>query len=105
MFDAELNARDGKGIALRVHLERAAEQGRESAIKRLQGPVCPEALRYMRTLLYRLHGKSGVGMNGAVPLTYSTVFDFMHVTDTPLDPWEVDLLMDADVVLITASST
>lgn len=58
----------------------------------------------MRTLLYRLHGKSGVGMNGAVPLTYSTILDFMRLTDTPLDSWEVDLLMDADVVLISASS-
>lgn len=59
----------------------------------------------MRTLLYRLHGKSGVSMNGAVPLTYSTLLDFMRLTDTALDPWEVDLLMEADVILIASSSS
>lgn len=61
-------------------------------------------MRYLRTLLYRLHGKSGMGMNGVQPLTYSTIADFMHVTDTPLDAWEVDVLLEADLVLIAVAN-
>ena len=97
--------RDGKGIPLRKHLERAAERGTASAVARLNGPRCPEALRYLLSWLYRMHGKSGVSMDGAVPLTPSTVLDFARAYDTAFEPWEIDLLIEADVALITAART
>jgi hypothetical protein len=50
-----------------------------------------------------MHGKSGTSMNGALPLTPSTVLHFAEAYDTSFDPWEIDLLIDADVALITAA--
>lgn len=96
--------RDSKGVPMRVHLERAAQQGRESARARLQGPQCPEPLRYLRTWLYRMHGKSGIGMSGAQPLTPSTVLDFCKAFDVQFDPWEIELLLEADVAIIAAAN-
>ena len=52
-----------------------------------------------------MHGKSGISMDGAVPLTPSTVLDFARAYDTAFDPWEIDLLIEADVALITAART
>jgi hypothetical protein len=59
-------------------------------------------LRYLRDLAIRLYGRSGVGMSGALPLSYSTLADFVTVTDTDLSPWEADVLMACDATIHAA---
>lgn len=87
------------GARARDHLQAAADRGNLAALAYLQGPDCPVSLAYLVPWVMALHGRSGVGMNGAAPLTYSTVVDWAQLTGNLPNPFEVDTLMTLDSVL------
>lgn len=62
------------------------------------GPDVPACLAYLLDWLDQLHGRSGVGMNSIVPLTYSTIAEWSRLTDTVVAPHEVHALIVLDSV-------
>ena len=58
----------------------------------------PEALEYLSDWLTELHGRSGVGMGGVVPLTYDTVYHWAVLTGRWPRPYEVAALLTLDAI-------
>ncbi len=48
---------------------------------------------------HQLLGRSGIGMNGIAPLTYSTIGEWSRLTATPVHPHEVEALIVIDAVM------
>jgi len=85
-----------------VHLERAAEQGSESAKKTLkEGSICPPALLYLKRLLYSLHGRSGSTGTGLAPLSHTLLYHYQQNMGVVLLPWEQEELIDCDMILLS----
>lgn len=63
------------------------------------GPGCPEELEYLVSWGFQLYGRSGIGMEGVAPLSYATVSHWSELTDTPLEPYEVEALMRVDAAI------
>lgn len=72
-----------------------------SAIAQLEGPAYPACLGYLLDWAHELLGRSGVGMNGFAPLTYSTIRDWSVLTDRAIAPHEVHALMVLDRAMRT----
>lgn len=87
------------GAPRRVHLERAAANGRQQALEALEGPEIPDAVAYLYDWALELHGRSGIGMEGVSPLSYVTVVTWAQLTGRDPQPDEVEALMLLDAVL------
>lgn len=85
----------------RDHLKAAAAKGNKGAIKALKGPEFPEALAYLWRWARELHCKSGVGMSGFLPLTYTTIADWSRLTGNNPRPYEVEALFALDAILLS----
>lgn len=106
------NGGNGGASSARAHLSRALERARESGasssragaarIARLEaqlaGPERPDALRYLLDWHHELHGRSGVGMDGFVPLTFTTIAAWAQLTERAPLPHEVAALLTLDTV-------
>jgi hypothetical protein len=101
---AELAHRAEDGADVRAHLELSAARGNEDARRRLEGPEFPEALEYLWGWAMELYGRSGVGMAGLVPLTYTTVQHWSELTEQYPTPDEVQGLMRIDAALRSPAS-
>jgi hypothetical protein len=95
-----LDRRREDGTCDREHWEVLAERGDRAAIKRLEPPEYPSAFEYLREWLFQLHGRSGVGMNGFVPLTWTTLRHWRAETGTIVRPAEARALMRFDAILL-----
>ncbi len=84
----------------RDHLMVAAGKGVASAIRALAGPGFPDGMGYLYGWAQELHGRSGVGMSGYNPLTYSTIADWARLKDVDIEPHEVDALLYLDAVML-----
>lgn len=84
----------------RKHLEFAASRGNKAAIAALEGPECPDSLRYLLALARALHGRSGVGMNGLAPLTYTTIYHYSRLMRMTLDTEDVEAVILIDGILL-----
>lgn len=56
-------------------------------------------MRYLVDWAYALYGRSGSGMEGVAPLSYTTVAAWSQLTDTAIRPHEVDALMALDAAI------
>jgi hypothetical protein len=96
--------RDSKGSVTgknRDHLEVAARKGSARAIAALyNGPQIPDSVAYLWDWARELHGKSGVGMSGFNPLTYTTIADWARLTGNEPEPHEVEALFWLDAILL-----
>lgn len=81
-------------------MERAAERGNETAKAQLQGPSCPQSLRYLLVWCYELHGRSGVGMSGLNPLTWETLGAWSRLTGSVPDGEDTHALFLLDATLL-----
>jgi hypothetical protein len=63
-------------------------------------PECPESLAYLLSWLRALNGRSGVGMNGFAPLTWSTLDAWARWTGNLPDPADIDALFLLDSVML-----
>jgi hypothetical protein len=97
--EARLNQRTEDGATRRAYLERSAARGNPASIAALRGPEYPEELEYLLGWAQQLLGRSGVGMDGAAPLGYSTVADWSRLAGIDIEPHEVDALMALDAVM------
>ena len=90
------------GVTRRAYVE-ASSNPESRAL--LIGPECPESLDYLKAWAYALHGRSGVGMNGAAPLSYGTIADWSRLTGHMPSPEDVDALLVLDSVLLSPEPT
>lgn len=97
--EARLAEKQKDGKPYRLHLERAAAQGVDRAVRALEGPPMPEALQYLHNWLYELHGRSGVDLGGLSPLTYGTIAAWAQLTDRAPQPHDVQALLMLDLIL------
>lgn len=95
---AEAN-RHVDGVPQWEYWQHAAQRGNPEAIARLQGPPYPEELDYLWRWAQDLHGRSGIGMAGIEPLTYSTIHSWAELTDQWPEPHEVEALILLDAVM------
>lgn len=86
------------GATLRAHLEAAAPRS-VSARAALDGPECPECLEYLRDWAYELHGRSGVGMDGAAPLNPVVVEAWARLYRLDIEPHEYEALVSIDAAM------
>jgi len=96
---AQLNERQKDGSSARDHLEAAAAKGSRRAQKELDGPEYPDALDYLYGWAMELVGRSGVGMEGLSPLTYTTLADWARLTGREPEPFEIEALLYLDAVI------
>ncbi len=102
--EARLNAlqepdSNGKRFPLRVSLERLALRDPKYAAM-LEGPEMPEALRYLHTALYEVHGSSGATQTGQVlPVTWPVLESWNRQTESRFDPHELRALRQLDLIL------
>ena len=83
-------------MARRKHGEESPQYA--AALADLIGPSHSGALAYLKAWSDELYGRSGVGMHGLNPLSYSTIADWARLKGvTPL-PHEVDALIALDSV-------
>jgi hypothetical protein len=80
-------------------LEAAAEKGNEDAQKELQGPPLPPCVAYLYEWAMGLFGRSGIGMEGVAPLTFTTIESWARLTDRNLEPHEVEALLEIDLAM------
>lgn len=66
----------------------------------------PDEVEYLIDWTYELVGRSGVGMSGVAPLTYTTVEAWARLKDIgELHPMEVEALLLFDSILLTRKET
>lgn len=96
--EAEMNAPGEDGVSLRSHLEEKRRRG--LPCPELDSvPECPEELAHLYGFAIELIGRSGVGMSGFAPLSYSLIRDWSHLTGWTLEPCEVDAVIRLDSVM------
>ena len=88
------------GVTLRAHLVARAAKGNAFAIRELDGPPFPAALTHLYEWANELHGRSGVGMGGIAPLTYTTLLDWCTLTGRAVAPHEVAALLALDSAMM-----
>jgi len=88
------------GAAQRAHWELAAAQGNADARRKLEGPEFPDHLAHIWEWARDLHGRSGVGMAGAAPLSYQEIAAWQRLTGIVLEPIEVEALIAVDGALM-----
>ena len=94
--ESRLDRRDDMGVSLRATLELRASQGSEQAVADLAPPEFPESLTYLLGWAHEVVGRSGVGMSGMAPLSWSTLEAWAKLTDRTPTPDECDALMALD---------
>jgi hypothetical protein len=98
--ESMLNTPSPDGSPTRAHYEKLARHGDQVSIDKLKPPEYPEWIDYLREWAVELHGRSGVGMGGYAPLTYTTIADWSRLNRVPIDPEEVRALMQLDAAML-----
>lgn len=81
-----------------------ARKGNAGAIERLTPPDYPAAVEYLREWVMQLHGRSGVGMGGLSPLSYTTIADWSRLKRVDVLPHEVEAVIILDSILFSPGS-
>ncbi len=68
---------------------------------KLDSAPFPDSVAYLWEWVVALHGRSGVGMGGAAPLSYSTVEAWAKLTGHRPLPYEVEALMVLDAAMMS----
>jgi hypothetical protein len=112
IYEARLERGAGVDASTRKHLEglqaRLERQLREGDTRvrdkleriteQLSGPAVPPALEYLKQWSDQLHGRSGEGLNGLLPLSPTVVRDWAFLQQIYVLPHEFDALLMLDTV-------
>jgi hypothetical protein len=60
----------------------------------------PELVAHLAEWIHELHGRSGAGMHGLSPLSYSTIAEWSRLKHIPIESDEVDVLLMLDGILM-----
>lgn len=95
-YEAALAKVNKDGVSYRDELEASAKNGNPVAIAKLEPPDYPESLEYLRDWARELVGRSGVGMDGAAPLSWECLRAWSDVTGNRFTAEEASALMLLD---------
>jgi hypothetical protein len=84
----------------RAHWEKLARGGDAQAKRALAIPDWPLELAYLWDTASELHGRSGVGMGGLMPLSYTTIADYSRLKDVYFKPHEIEALIAIDAAML-----
>ncbi len=87
------------GGTTRAHLESLAKRIPKYR-KKLEAPAYPAWIGYMRQWSRELHGRSGAGMSGLLPVSYQTIGEWSRLKRIRLMPYEVDGLIAVDMAML-----
>lgn len=76
-----------------------AKGGDATAVKKLATADCPEGFEYLRDWAYALYSRSGVGMDGAAPLSWREMEAWERGTLYEPDLRDKQSLMTLDAIL------
>lgn len=99
--DTELarGVKDSSG-SQRKHLEKLARKGDKTAREALRPKgLYPRWIGYLKGWISDLHGRSGVGMSGYAPLTYTQIEAWARLKGIRPEPHEVEALMSLDTAI------
>ena len=94
----KLNKPDKDGITEREHLEQVERQtGRR--LEALEPPTpFPMLLEHVWSAFCRLSNSRTTGFSGPNPITYEQIKAWKELTETPIDPWEIQAVIRLDRV-------
>lgn len=81
----------GDSLPVKTHLIKVWEQTGKKP-KELEFPDCPEELQYLKNWFFELY-------RGSKDITFSEIESWARLTATPIDPWEVNLLVELGQML------
>jgi len=96
---AELNKPDKNGVTLREHLEQVERQTGKRPME-LNGPEFPTLLSHIWSAFIHLSSTRGVGMSGALPITYTEIKDYEHLMGIDFSPRDVESIKRLDAVYL-----
>jgi len=103
-FEFELNKADDKGITHREHLQQVERQTGFTP-KALENPTpFPSLLMYIWSAFIDLNSARTAGFSGPNPITYTEIKAWKELTDTPLKPWDIQVLKRLDQVFIRTTN-
>jgi hypothetical protein len=84
----------------RDYLLASARKGNRDSQRTLaEAPKFPEAIRYLWEWADEMAGRSGVGMSGIAPLSFTTIRDWSELTGGKPTRAEVEALTRLDAVI------
>lgn len=100
----KLNKPDKDGITEREHLEQVERQiGRR--LEALEPPTqFPLLLRHVWSAFCCLSAKRTAGFSGPNPITYEQIKAWKELTETPIEAWEVEAIMQLDQVYMRVAN-
>jgi hypothetical protein len=100
----KLNKPDKDGITEREHLEQVERQiGRR--LEALEPPTqFPLLLRHVWSAFCSLSAKRTAGFSGPNPITYEQIKAWKELTETPIEAWEVEAIMQLDQVYMRVAN-
>jgi hypothetical protein len=94
----KLNRPDKDGITEREHLEQVERQtGRR--LEALEPPTpFPMLMEHVWSAFINLSNSRTTGFSGPNPITYEQIKAWKELTETPIDPWEIQAVIRLDRV-------
>ena len=100
----KLNKPDKDGITEREHLEQVERQiGRRP--EALEPPtVFPQLMSHVWSAFCRLSNSRTQGFSGPNPITYEQIKAWKELTETPVEPREVEAIKSVDTVYMRVAN-
>jgi hypothetical protein len=90
-----LNKPDQNGVTLRENLEQVERQTKRRPAD-LDGPEFPYAVSHIWSAFVSLSSARSQGFSGPLPISYTEMKAWMELTQTYLQPFEVDAVKKLD---------
>lgn len=98
-----LSKTDDDGITTREHLEQVERQIGYPPEELLNPTEFPSLLLYIWSAFIDLNSARTAGFSGPNPLTYTEIKAWKELTDTPLSPWDIQVIKRLDQAYIKAT--
>ncbi len=100
----ELNKPDDKGITMRQHLEQVERQSGMTPQALRNTVEFPRLLHHIWIAFCHLNSARQAGFSGPNPITYTELKAWKELTETPLEPWEIEALKKLDQVYLRVAN-
>lgn len=93
--------RSAGGATVADHYEALARKGRK---KKPKGPKLPPGAVHLWNAFIQLSNARGGNGYGPNPIPYTEIDAFCRLTETALDPWEIEAIRALDDAYLTAAN-
>ncbi len=100
----KLNKTDDKGTTEREHLLQVERQTGHTP-KALENPTdFPSLLMYVWSAFCSLNSARTSGFSGPDPITYTELYHWKELTETPLSAWDIQVIKRLDQVYLRTAN-